>query len=885
MSHNTSWFVILQTRIKVVILGKKVVIIDSFSLIYKSFYAIKGMSAPDGTPTNAVHGFLSMLLKLLEDEKPDYLFAAFDSISPVFRKSDYEGYKEHREAMPEDLRAQLPVIKGLLEMAGVCVASEEGFEADDVIGRVSLVSEELGYECVVVTGDRDSFQLAGPYTRIAYSKRGVSDTIKVDEAYVKQAYGLEPSQLIDVKALMGDTSDNIPGISGIGEKTALSLIQKFGSLDGVYENLGSQKGKLLERLENGKAIAYLSKDLATIRRSHPEQVDYSSAGLFTFKKPEILEELGKYKLNSIIKTIGFEEPVYAGVGQIPDFEYTLLDSFPAGLDSELAYFLDFERGSIALCSDGQAILVLNAGWEAIKAFFEDGSIRKISPFLKEDIKELSHRGIDAINCVDAPLVAYVANSSLGKYGIEDLSMRILGISLAPKQEPKQLTLFDDGGESELTAQALEQYASATWRIYKQSYGQISENRLKDVFEEIEVPLVKILSDMEAYGVALDTSVLAALDEESDERIASISQQILCLANKGPDFNLNSPKQLGVLLFEELGLPFLKKTKTGYSTDIETLESIAHAHPIIPLLIELRSIAKLSSTYLKGLMKLVDPRTSRIHTSFNQMATVTGRLSSSNPNLQNIPARTEEGRQIRRAFVASGEGNVLIDADYSQIELRVLSHISGDANMVEAFRNNEDIHQRTASEVFSVSLDEVTKEMRSDAKAVNFGIVYGISDFGLAKNLGITKKAAASYIQAYFKRFPGVREYMDSIVLVAKAQGFVETMYGRRCYLPDINSRNHTIRSFAERVALNAPIQGSAADIMKIAMAKVASALEKGGFKARLILQVHDELLLDCPLQEASQVAALVKEQMEAAAEMAVPLVAEVGISKDWYGAK
>lgn len=870
-------------------MGDKIIVIDAYSLLYKAFFAVRQMSASDGTPTNAVFGFLNMLLKLINDEKPKYVFAAFDAGSETFRKDIYTDYKANRDSMPEDLRVQVPIIIDLLKKAGVVFLSSEGYEADDILGHVSKVGDERGDETLLVTGDRDSFQLVSGNTNVIYSKRGISDVARVDENYISERYGVSPAQLIDIKALMGDSSDNIPGVSGVGEKTALKLIWQYKTLDGVYEALEEQKGKLKERLESDRQKAYMSRELAEIKREVPLALDYDKADDVNFANEDVLKILKKLEMNSLIKAIGFDDTKSGEVN--PHTEFTALQDadFNNFKGKTVAYSAVFspESSILSICCDGRVFLCENLAAEHVKSFFEDERIKKIAHNMKDDYKTLKGMGITPQSMVfDIYIASYLCEPSDGRYGLKDLCAKYLGERLEEQSSgPVQQTLFDVSEPQDIYRGDCTKKAESIFRISNILSDRLKTENMTKLYNEIEHPLIFVLAEMELDGFSVDINVIRELDEGFDARTAQLSAEILDLAGKGSDFNLQSPKQLGVLLFEELKLPAIKKTKTGYSTDIEVLEKLRAAHPVIPKIIELRAISKLSSTYTKGMLKLIDKSTNRIHSHFNQTATATGRLSSSNPNLQNIPIRTHEGRVIRKAFVPSSKDNVLIDADYSQIELRVLAHISGDKSLIEAFKNSEDIHARTAAEVFGIDIKDVDRDMRSSAKAVNFGIVYGISDYGLSRNLDIPRNKAKVYIDKYFDRFPGVKKYMSEIVETARRQGYVTTMFERRCYVPDIRSANFNIRSFAERIALNAPIQGSAADIIKIAMIRTFDRLSREKSKARLILQVHDELVIDCPKNESEDVTNILREEMQGAVSLSVPLIADVSVAGNWYDAK
>ena len=868
----------------------KIVLIDAYSLIYKAYFGVRPMHAADGTPTNAIYGFMNMLLKLNADENPDMTIAAFDFSKVTFRTEMFSDYKAGRESMPEDLSAQLPVIMDILEKAGVIILKKAGYEADDIIGSISKQAAESGYEAIIVTGDRDSFQLVMDNVEVHYAKKGVSDIVIVDKDYIFENYKVTPPQLIDIKALMGDKSDNIPGVKGIGEKTAISLIETYGSVDGVYENIDLIKGKNKEKLIADKETAYLSRKLAQIDRSldmgisfGENKVNYSDKG--------VIEILTNLQMKNLLAKLSVKEdvPPQESAPEIKA-EYAVCDDadFSRFKGKTVGCWLnDVNPPYVLAVNDGEkTYLYPEPTLETLNKFCLDGDIKKYTFNLKHLIKSLHKKGTVIEGAVlDIMIAAYVINSNDEKYTMDMLTSRYLGRELGEntgsKAQPSMLDMLDTTSQYQTIAEK----AMAVFEIGKILSDKLIEENCDRLYYDIEHKLIYVLADMELEGFSVDRRYLEELDIIYDKRIAEMTDTIRSLAGKDESFNINSTKQLGALLFEELKLPVIKKTKTGYSTDIEVLEALYDAHPIIPMIIELRKISKLSSTYVKGLIKLIDEKTGRIHTTFNQTVTVTGRLSSSNPNLQNIPVRTDEGREIRKVFVASSHDRVLIDADYSQIELRVLSHIAGDERMIEAFKNEEDIHTATASEVFGIAPMMVTKKQRSRAKAVNFGIVYGISDFGLAKDLGIARNKAKKYIETYFERFPGVKKYMDEVVENAKKDGYVTTIFGRKRYIPDILSKNRNVRNFGERTAMNTPIQGSAADIIKIAMIKIHERLEQSDTDAKLILQVHDELIIDCAVKDVIIVKEMLRQEMQNAAKLQVPLTADINCAYSWFDGK
>ena len=864
-------------------MDKKIIAIDYMSLLYKAFYGVRPMHSSDGTPTNAVYGFLNMFLKLISDHEPDCIFVASDESRHTFRTDIYPEYKGGRDAMPEDMREQVPVLIDILTSAGVKFISAEGYEADDIIGFIAAQAEKNSDKLTIVTGDRDSFQLASDSVTVLYAKRGVSDTVEVTPGYIMEEYGLAPKQLIELKALMGDKSDNIPGVAGVGEKTALELIRTYSSVDGVYENIDSIKGKLREKLVSDRDNAYMSLRLGEILREVPVELDYDTADDFDMKRPEVIDILSKYELKSIIKTLGAEVQKKEDDPAELSFREDIPDLSRLKGKTLAVYMSDPEISTdTAICADGEIYVIRQAPIVFLRELFSSESATALAVHDAKSLwKALKDKGIESDNIVfDTFVASYVINSSDERYELAFITKKYLGETI-PEGPTGQKSFFDLAGED---ASLMAKKASCLARLVPILKEKLSSDGEEELYYGIEHKLIFVLAEMEMLGFRVDREGLLEIGRDLNARIDALTEKILGTAGKGRDFNINSTKQLGALLFDELKLPVIKKTKTGYSTDSEVLEALYDAHPIIPMIIELRALSKLNSTYINGMADLIDP-SSRIHSSFNQTITTTGRISSSNPNLQNIPVRTEEGKVIRKVFVPSDEDSLIVSADYSQIELRVLAHIAEDDNMTEAFRSGTDIHTKTASEVFNVPISEVTKEMRSRAKAVNFGIVYGISDYGLAKNIGSTRKEAKEYIESYLEKFPRVKEYMGIIVEFARQKGYVSTLYGRRRYLSDINSRNFALRSFSERTALNTPIQGTAADIIKIAMIEVRDELKKRGLASRLILQVHDELIIDTKKDELEEVIGILRDKMENAAKLRVPLIVDIGYEENWYETK
>ena len=874
-------------------MSRKIVILDGYSLMYRAFHALQTpMSAPDGTPTNAVHGFVMMLLKVIEDERPDAMAVAFDMHAPTFRHNMYDGYKATRKPMPDELRAQDPVIRELIGQMGIPIIECEGFEADDILGTISRRCEESGDQALLVTGDRDSFQLSGPNTTILYTKKGITDTVHVTPAYIRETYGIEPNQLIDVKALMGDTSDNIPGVAGIGEKTALKLVQQYGSLSEVLDRAeAEQKGKLRERLMTGRESAEMSRKLAEIVRDAPIAFDPDACRLdgVTLALPR-LRSLGMNaaarRLTEVAKACLPEAaPAPQADAAAPEAEkLPAIETFQEreALEKRIvelagqAKWASFHLGQALTVATDAARLAMPLGGDLLSAGISDEeALASVLPLLRADCPKIVHdlkslpMDIDVIagDITDVMLAAYAVNPQRPGFDSESLCIQegIDGFQAHP-------------------ATALRRLAEALDR-------QMRDTQVDRVYREIELPLAYVLRDMEREGMLVDADVLRGLGDDFRVHIARLVDEIAQAAGEMRAkrtggaaepirINLNSPKQLGELLFTTLGI---KSPKKKISTSKEVLEELADDYPICAQVLEYRKYQKLQSTYIDALIPMRDAA-GRIHTRFDPVGTATGRISSSEPNLQNIPVRTELGKAIRGAFIAR-PGWVLVDADYSQIELRVLAHISGDPTMIHAFNEDQDIHARTAAEVYGVPLEAVTSQMRSASKAVNFGIVYGISEFTLAKNIGASRFEAKDFIDRYFKRYPGVKAYMDGAVKKGHAQGYVTTLMGRRRYLPELTSSNFNLRAFGERCAMNSPIQGTAADIIKLAMIEVAKALREEGLQAKLIMQVHDELIVEAPEAEAERVRALLKRCMEGVFPLSVPLKTDISIGGDWRACK
>ena len=865
---------------------KKLLILDSNSILNRAFYGVRYLSAKDGTPTNAIYGFLNILLKLIKEQEPDYICAAFDVKAPTFRHKQYEGYKAQRKPMPEGLAAQMPLAKDVLRAMGVTILEKEGYEADDIIGTVARLCEESEISCFIATGDKDDLQLASDKTKVilTVTKSGYNETIIYDDKAVKEKYHVTPTEFIDVKALMGDPSDNIPGVKGVGEKTAMSLIEKHHSIEYIYENIDGigLKGAMLQKMKDGREMAFMSKELATINRNTPIEFNAEECVFDGFENNgELYEILKRLELNSIIKKLDLSggDNVKENEDIFKDFSYQVGDKNMISGD-KVTVVLDFDGDNIssAAVGVGNNAVVLNER-DDIKELLEDDSIAKVMFDVKEAIVKLNGR-IDIKNIVDdTAIAAYLVDPAKNEYTIEKLASEYFG-KVIEKPEVKQLSLLDDVETDR--SEYLAKCAVALGVLNERIGDKIKENGQEKLYQEVELPLVTVLAHLEINGFLVDDNQLKEFADKLGEKIDALTNEIYMLA--GEEFNINSPKQLGVILFEKLELKPVKKTKTGYATNADVLEKLRDKHPIVNFIMEYRQLAKLKSTYCDGLTAVVNPNTHRIHSVFTQTVTVTGRLSSTEPNLQNIPTRTELGREIRKMFVAK-DGYVLVDADYSQIELRVLAHIANDETMINAFRNNEDIHAVTASQVLGIPLEDVTKEQRSSAKAVNFGIVYGIGEFSLAQDLHISVKEAKAYIESYLEKYNGVRNYMESIKEQAKKDGYVKTMLNRIRYIPELKSPNYNIRQFGERVALNTPIQGTAADIIKLAMVRVDNRLINEGLKSKLILQVHDELIVEAHKDEVDKVKQILSEEMQGAMELNVPLKVDMSTGHSWYDAK
>ena len=848
---------------------KKLLIFDGNSIINRAYYGIRLLSNSKGEYTNGIYGFLNIFLKFFDEEKPDMAAVAFDLKDKTFRHKMYDAYKAQRKGMPQELASQMQPLKDVLDAMNVMRLEKSGYEADDIIGTVSKKCEDADVKCVVVTGDKDDLQLASENTviKLVVTRMGNTETTDFDAKAVEEKYGVTPREFIAIKALMGDSSDNIPGVAGIGEKTAMALIEKYRSLDNLYENLAELKGATLKKITEGKDMAYLSYKLSEINRDVPLDERLEDMYVKEPEKEKLFDILNHLELKSIISKLGIE----ASESSKAFYEIVKIGS-PAEIkaEKEFNYILDkddyeikklsFERDGKVYVKEFLSPLDFVPYMGVFKEIFGDRKISKLSHDVKSDIVFLK-RNYD-INfegeIFDTKIAAYLLDPSRSDYILSDL-----------------LAGFCNIGECNNPAGAL--------CVLKDSLlKQIEENNQHSLLYDIEFPLVKVLASMENEGFKVDKDSLVQFSKMLSAKLTVLEKMIYELA--GEEFNINSPKQLGEILFEKLGLPAEKKTKTGYSTNAEVLEKLSYKYDIASLIIEYRTHAKLKSTYAEGLQSTINPSDGKIHSSFNQTVTATGRISSTEPNLQNIPVRLELGREIRKMFIASS-GNILTDADYSQIELRVLAHMAHDETMINAFKNEQDIHSITASQVFKVPLSDVTPQMRTRAKAVNFGIVYGIGEFSLAKDIKVSVKEAKNYIQSYFETYPKIKEYLDKTVEFAKENGYVKTAVERRRYIPEIKSSNYNLRSFGERVAMNAPIQGYAADIIKIAMVKVFERLKKESLKSKLILQVHDELIIDTIPEEKDAVTTILREEMENAVSLSLPLKVDMKTGNSWYETK
>ncbi|MGG1547534.1 DNA polymerase I [Bacillus paralicheniformis] len=875
---------------------KKLVLVDGNSLAYRAFFALPLLSNEKGIHTNAVYGFTTILMKMLEEEKPTHMLVAFDAGKTTFRHKTFKEYKGGRQKTPPELSEQLPFIRELLDAYQISRYELENYEADDIIGTLAKSAEKDGFEVKIFSGDKDLTQLATEGTTVAITKKGITDVEYYTPEHVREKYGLTPEQIIDMKGLMGDSSDNIPGVPGVGEKTAIKLLKQFHTVEELLSSIDEVSGKKLkEKLEEFKEQALMSKELATITTEAPLEVTLDSLGYEGFDREAVVKIFKDLGFNSLLERIG-EEPGEKEEEQFEEINVTIktditddLFASPASLVVEqlgdnyheapiLGFSIVNEHGAFFIPEEAAVQS------DRFKEWAEDESKKKWVFDAKRAAVALRWRGIELKGAeFDVLLAAYIINPGHSYDDVASVAkehqLHIVAADEAVYGKGAKQAVPD---EKEL-ADHLARKAKAISLLREKLLDELEKNEQLDLFEALEMPLAHILGEMESIGVQVDVDRLKKMGEELSAKLAEYEKKIH--ESAGETFNINSPKQLGVILFEKLGLPAVKKTKTGYSTSADVLEKLRDKHVIIEDILHYRQIGKLQSTYVEGLLKVIKKDSHKVHTRFNQALTQTGRLSSTDPNLQNIPIRLEEGRKIRQAFVPSQKGWLIFAADYSQIELRVLAHISKDKNLIEAFTNDMDVHTKTAMDVFHVSEEEVTPAMRRQAKAVNFGIVYGISDYGLSQNLGITRKEAAAFIERYFHSFQGVKEYMEETVQEAKQRGYVTTLLSRRRYIPELTSRNFNLRSFAERTAMNTPIQGSAADIIKKAMIDMADKLKEKNLQTKLLLQVHDELIFEAPEDEIKVLEKLVPEVMEHALELDVPLKVDCASGPSWYDAK
>ncbi|AIZ36401.1 DNA polymerase I [Parvimonas micra] len=875
---------------------KKILLIDGSSLIFRAFYAIRNLTTKDGVFVNGVYGFLNMYYKALELINPTHIFVAFDKGSKTFRHNEFADYKGTRDNAPNEITYQFGILKDLLSSMNVNYLELDEYEADDIIGTIAKLAQKEGFEVDIFTGDRDYLQLVDDNILVYLTKKGISEIKLMNTESILEEYDLSPKQLIDVKALQGDSSDNIPGVKGVGEKTALKLIQEYGNLENLYENIDNLKGKLKENLVNEKDKAYLSRYLGEIFLRVPIERNIEDFKIKDVNYNEYLKKLEKLEFNSIInkhfKDIKKESTVKSN--QNIDFEVINFSEIFEKIknDDEISIKFFSDKGYIYR---KKFYIGIYSNFNKKAYICKDFKLSDFEKFCNLDIKIIGYdikeelffalkNNLEFKNYEDVMILEYLIDSNKGNYDILKVSNEFLNLEILDLKEmlgkgKNKKTFFEL--EEDIIFKFISQNVFAISALYDIFIEKAKENNLISLYENVEKPLVKVLADMEKTGVLVDRNKIIELNEEYSKLAYLYEQKVYELA--GEVFNLNSPKQLGVILFEKIGLPVVKKTKTGYSTDVEVLEKLSKKHEIADYILKYRSLNKLISTYLDGILEYIMDD-GRVRTSFKQMITATGRLSSVDPNLQNIPIRSEEGKNIRKVFVAD-KNKVFIDADYSQIELRVLAHLSKDSVMIDSFKNDLDIHYKTASEVFGVPINEVTDNQRRSAKAVNFGIVYGISDYGLSKDLNITRNEARQYIDGYLNTYPSIKSYMEEIVNKAKKDGFVTTILDRKRYIPEINSKNFNIRSFGERIALNTPIQGSAADIIKLAMIKVYERLKIEKVNAKLILQIHDELIVECEESEKETVKKILKNSMENVYKLDLPLKVDICEGRNWYESK
>jgi len=883
---------------------QRLFLIDGNSFCYRAFYAIRELANSKGFPTNAVYGFIAMLKKLMESEKPDLLAITFDLKGPTFRHKKFEDYKLHRKPMPDALVMQMPVIKDVVKAYNIPIYEKQGFEADDIIGTISLLADKKGIVTFIVTGDKDALQLVSKTTKV-YSTH--KEGLVCDEESVQTRFGVGPGQIIDIMALMGDTSDNIPGVPGIGEKTAIELISEFKSLDNLIKNIDSIKSQSKKNMiKQNIDKAYLSRELATIDRAVDIDIDFNDMRIKEPDRDSLLKLFKELEFRKFVEEIAPKH--------IPEGSYKVvsskreLDTLVAALKENRQWAFDFETTStdpmdcdivgvsfswkgnaaeyISFVSAPGAFSEKDYILKNLKIVFEDPSLEKIGQNIKYEKLLLRNLGIELAGiCFDTMVASYLLNPSKPNHNLSDISMEYLGLTMT------EISELIGKGKSKISmadvplddiARYCCQDSDITFRLKEILSEKLKEKTLDKLFEDIELPLINVLSDMEFYGVKIDTDYLKDMSIVMQKRLGHLTQHIYKEA--GCEFNINSPKQLASVLFEKLKLPVVKRTKTGLSTDVDVLSALSVKHDLPKIILEYRELSKLTSTYVDSLPEIINKKTRKLHTSFNQTVTATGRLSSSSPNLQNIPIKTDIGRKIRGAFVPSFKDGFILSADYSQVELRILAHLSEDQTLIDAFTNDMDIHRYTASLIFDCSEEDVDDNMRNQAKTVNFGIIYGMSPYGLSKELGISPDTAKGFIDAYFLRYPGVYEYMQREIEFARENGYVLTMFNRRRYIPEINSQNQNVRQFAERTAINTPIQGTAADMIKIAMIDISKKIKTQNLKAKMILQVHDELVFDIPKDELEALSSVVKRGMEEVVTLKVPVKVNISSGNNWMEA-
>ena len=884
-------------------MDKRLIIIDGNSIINRAFYALPDMTNSDGLHTNAVYGFTRMLFKIIDDYKPTHISVAFDMKAPTFRHKEFSEYKAGRKKMPNELGQQLQPLKELLDTFNIHRMEMAGFEADDLIGTVAKKAENDDFKVYIVTGDKDAIQLASNKTTTLITKKGVGEVEEYNYDSVVERYEMTPTQFIDLKGLMGDKSDNIPGVPGIGEKTGIKLIKEFSSIENLIENTNQLKGSVKKKIEENKDQAVFSKKLATIITDVPIEISLDELSYGDYDKNAVIEEFKKFGFNTLIKQVlamdgGYEESIVEEKIELNINHLEDISAFKNEIEktnklfiktvSKVGNILEKNLIYVFVSADGKNIYYINdEELELIKDIISNEEIKKIGYNLKDDYLALKPYDIQLNNMFfDIAIGEYLIDSkSSTSYECSDIAMKYLTKKIKSKEE-----LLGKGAKakkfSDLELEELSIYfgeiLNIVYNVYPIMEKAFKEMDMEYLFYDVEMPLVEVLGSMEYEGMAVDKNQLEEIGNKFKEIISNLEEEIFTMA--GEKFNINSPKQLGVILFEKLELPVIKKTKTGYSTNADVLEKLRDKHEIIDKITEYRQIVKLNSTYVEGLSNIINPISGRIHSSFNQTITTTGRISSTEPNLQNIPVKTEMGREIRKVFIAK-DNCKLVDADYSQVELRVLAHMSDDEHMIDAFQHNMDIHSKTASQIFGVDINDVTSLQRSEAKAINFGIVYGKTDFGLAQDLNIPVPKAKAYIESYFANYDKIKVFMDEAIKNATDKGYALTIFNRRRYIPEINSSNFMVRNQGKRFAMNAPIQGSAADIIKIAMVNVFTRLKDENLKSRLILQVHDELIVEALEEEIDKVCSIVKEEMESAVNLQVHLDVDLNVGDSWFETK